>query len=60
MHSLSTFGAKTSHGQTQTHKTHHDPDLGEATTFPFIVYFMHGHGTSTKMAFCPGTSKWVS
>jgi hypothetical protein len=24
--------------QTQTHKTHHGPDLGEATTFPLIGY----------------------
>jgi hypothetical protein len=23
-----------SHGQTRTHKTHHDPDLGETITFP--------------------------
>jgi hypothetical protein len=34
-----TFGAKTSHGQPRIHKTHHGPDLGEATTFPHIVYF---------------------
>jgi hypothetical protein len=34
MHSLSTFGARTSHGQTRTHKTHHSLDLGQATTFP--------------------------
>jgi hypothetical protein len=57
MHSWSTFGAKTSHEQTRTHKTHHDPDLGEATTFPLIVYFVLGHGTNTQMAFCPETPK---
>jgi hypothetical protein len=34
MHSLSTFGVRTSHGQTRTHKTHHSLDLGQATTFP--------------------------
>jgi hypothetical protein len=27
-----------SHGQLWTHKTHHNPDLGEATTFPHIVF----------------------
>jgi hypothetical protein len=46
------------HGWTWTHKTHHGPDLGEATTFPLIVYFMHGHGTNTQMSFCPRTPKW--
>jgi hypothetical protein len=55
VHSWSTFGAKTSHGQTWTHKTHHGSDLGEATTFPLIVYYVPGHGTSTQMAFCPDT-----
>ncbi len=34
VHNWSTFGARTSHGQIQTHKIHRDPDLGEATTFP--------------------------
>jgi hypothetical protein len=57
VHSLSTFGAKMSHEQIQTHKTHHGSNLGEATTFPFIVYSMHGHGTSTQMSFCPMTPK---
>jgi hypothetical protein len=28
------------HRQTQTHKTHHGPDLGEVTTFPLIVYYV--------------------
>jgi hypothetical protein len=34
------------HGQTwthKTHKTHHGPDLGEATTFPLIVFFVPSH-----------------
>jgi hypothetical protein len=35
-----------------THKIHHGSDLGEATTFPLIIYFMLGHGTSTQMSFC--------
>ncbi len=41
MHSWSTFGAKMSHGQIRIHKTHithHGPNLGEAITFPLIVY----------------------
>jgi hypothetical protein len=36
---------------TDFHKTHHSLDLGEATTFPLIVYSMPGHGTSTQMSF---------
>jgi len=43
MHSLNIFGVRTSHGQTQTHKIHHGPNLGEATTFPFIIYFVPLH-----------------
>jgi hypothetical protein len=34
VHNWSTFGARAKHGQTQIHKTHHDLDLREATTFP--------------------------
>jgi hypothetical protein len=55
---LEHFGAQTNHAQTQTHKTHHGPDLGEATTFPFIVYFVLGHMTCTQMSFCFETPKW--
>ncbi len=43
MQSLNTFGAQMNHGQTLTPKTHHNPNLGEATTFPFIVFSMLGH-----------------
>ncbi len=57
MHSWSTFGAQTNHGQTQTHQTHHGPDLGEATTFPLIVFYVPGYGASTQMSFCPRTSE---
>ncbi len=39
MHSWSTFGARTSHGQTWTHKIHHNSYLGEAITFPLIINF---------------------
>jgi hypothetical protein len=44
----------------QTHKTHHDPDLGEATTFPHIVYSTPLHEAHIQMVFCPGTPKWES
>ncbi len=55
-----TFGARTSHEQTWTHKTHHSPHLGEATTFPLILFFVHGHWTNTQMSFCPGNPKlWI-
>ncbi len=54
MHSWSTFGVGTSHGQIQTHKTYHGLDLGEATTFPFTVYFLPLHKTHIQMTFCPG------
>ncbi len=60
MHSWSIFGAKTSHEQPQTHKTHHNPELGEATTFPLIVYFVVLHGGYIQMAFCPRIPKWES
>jgi hypothetical protein len=60
MHSCNTFGVRMSHGQTQTHKTHHGPDLGEATTFPLIVYYVPLHKAHIQMAFCPGTPKWES
>jgi hypothetical protein len=39
VHSFSTFGVRTSHMKTRTHKTHHSPDLGEATTFPLYSIF---------------------
>jgi hypothetical protein len=55
LHNLSTFGAYTNHGQTWTHKTHHSPDLGEATTFLLIIFSMFGHGACTQMPFCPET-----
>jgi len=49
-----------SHMQTCPHKTHHGPSLGEATTFPLIVYSMFGHGTSTQISFCLKILKWES
>jgi hypothetical protein len=52
MYNWSTFGEQMNHEQTRTHKTHHGSDLGEATTFPLIIYYVHGHGTNTQMSFC--------
>jgi hypothetical protein len=49
MHSLSTFGARMSHGHTWIHKILHDMNFEEATTFPLIVFSM------TPMK---ATSKW--
>ncbi len=43
--------------QTRSHKTHHGPDLGEATTFPLIVFFVLNHEACTQMSFCPKTFK---
>jgi hypothetical protein len=48
------------HGQTRTHKTQHGPDLGEATTFPLIVYFVSLLKAHIQMAFGPRTPKWES
>jgi hypothetical protein len=58
VHSWNTFGARTSHEQTRTHKIHHGPDLGEATTLPHIVYFVPFHEAHIQIAFCPRTLKW--
>jgi hypothetical protein len=60
MHSLNTFGARTSHGQPQTHKTHNGLDLTKVTTFSLIVFFAALHKGHIQMAFCPGTPKWES
>jgi hypothetical protein len=53
MHNYNTFGAQMSHEQTWIHKTHHGPDLEEATTFPLIVFSMPCHEANTQMSFCP-------
>jgi hypothetical protein len=57
MHSWNTFGAQTRHEQKRIHKIHHNPDLGETTTFSLIVFFVLGHGSSIQMSFCFGTPK---
>ncbi len=56
----STFGARTNHGRLQTHKTHHGPDLGEATTFPHIIYYVPLHEACIQMVFCLETPKGES
>jgi hypothetical protein len=48
-----------SHKHTQTPKTHQGSDLGEVTTFPFIVLFVINHGGYIQMSFCLGTPKLV-
>jgi len=45
---------------TLTHKTHHGPDSGEATTFPHIVFSTTLHGGYIQMAIFPGTPKLES
>ncbi len=40
---------------TWTHKTHHGPDSGEATTFPHIVFSAAGRVGYIRMAQIPGT-----
>jgi hypothetical protein len=38
--------------QAWIHKTHHDLNLEEATTFSLIVFSMPGHKAYTQMSFC--------
>jgi hypothetical protein len=57
MHRWNTFCAWTSHGHTWIHKIHHNPDLGEATTFPFIILSIISHGGYTQTSFCFGIPK---
>jgi len=45
---------------TLTHKTHHGPNSGEATTFPHIVFSTAPHGSYIRMAHFPGTPKLES
>jgi hypothetical protein len=42
-----------SHRRLWTHKTHHGPDSGEATTFPYVVYSAPLHGVTSKWLFVP-------
>jgi hypothetical protein len=54
---LYTFNVRTSHGQPWTHLTHHGPNSGEATTFPYIVFSAALHRTCIQMVLFPGTPK---
>jgi hypothetical protein len=45
---------------TFTHKTHHDPNSGEATTFPHIVFSASHRGGYIRMALFPGIPKLES
>jgi hypothetical protein len=54
---LHAFGVGSSHGLTRTHKTHHGPDSGDATTIFPIVYSALLRGGGIRMVFCPGTPK---
>jgi hypothetical protein len=38
-------------------KTHHSPNLKEATTFPLIIFFVTSHGANTQMSFVPRDSQ---
>ncbi len=54
---LHPFGVGTSHGRPWTHLTHHDPNSGEAITFPHIVFSALLRGTHIRMALFHGTPK---
>jgi hypothetical protein len=54
---LHAFGVGASHGLTRTHFTHHDPNSGEAITFPLIVFSAAPHGSYIQMDLFPGTPK---
>ncbi len=45
-----------SHGHTRTHKIQHSLNLGEATTFSLIVFFVINHKGCIQMSFCLKTS----
>jgi hypothetical protein len=49
LHGWSTFDPWTCHEHTLIHKTHHGPDLGEASTFPLILFSILSH---IQMSFC--------
>ncbi len=40
MHSLNTFGVRTSHGQLRFHKTHHGLDLGKPPPPPYSIFYV--------------------
>jgi hypothetical protein len=54
---LHSFSVGTSHGRPWTHLTHHNLDLGEATTFRHIVFSATPRGGYIRMALFPRTPK---
>jgi hypothetical protein len=60
MRSWSAFGAQIDHEHAQTHQTHNGLDLGEATTFPPIVFSIISHRGYTQMSFFSGFLNWES
>ncbi len=57
---LHPLGVGTSHGQPWTHLTHHGSDLGEAITFPHIVFSTALRRGYIQMALFPRTPKLES
>jgi hypothetical protein len=57
MHSWSTFGAQINNGRTWTNKIHHGLSLGQAITFPLIIFSVPSHEAYIQMSFCPRTPK---
>jgi len=54
VHSWSTFGVRTNHGQIQTHKTHHGPDLGKPSPSPLEYTMCMATGPAPKCHFVSG------
>ncbi len=55
-----TFGAQTNHVHTQIQKTHHDLNLGAATTFPLQYFLCLFTGCAPKCHFLLGLPSWDS
>jgi len=52
---LHPFGVGASHERPWTHLTHHGPNSGEATTFPYIAFSALLRGSHIRMALFPRT-----
>jgi hypothetical protein len=48
---MNIFGAQTNQEHIRTHKLHHNSDLGEATTFPLIIFSVPSHGPTPECHF---------
>jgi hypothetical protein len=60
VHNSIYFGAWMNHGHTQTHKIHHNLNLGKATTFFYKLFFMIHHETTPKWHFSRNSKLGVS